>query len=114
MNFLSIYPEGLSETRKEAARLERIAAEQRRRDELRHSYEKLQQVLPESKRKNSKISLVHRATNHISSIEEENKVLGDRIAMLELEVRQLTKIATGFVGGSAKDGFRQGSSGVLH
>ncbi|KAJ7885345.1 hypothetical protein B0H14DRAFT_2699484, partial [Mycena olivaceomarginata] len=101
--FLRIHPENLIRTRKEVARRERVAAEQRRRNELRNSYENLRKVLPPSKQKNSKISLVHRATSHISSIDEENKLLQDRIAMLELEIQQLTNLLKGFVGGGAKD-----------
>ncbi|KAJ7868400.1 hypothetical protein B0H14DRAFT_317115 [Mycena olivaceomarginata] len=90
------------DTRKEVARRERVAAEQRRRNELRNSYENLRKVLPPSKQKNSKISLVHRATSHISSIDEENKLLQDRIVMLELEIQQLTNLLKGSVGGGAK------------
>ncbi|KAJ7835813.1 hypothetical protein B0H14DRAFT_3141916 [Mycena olivaceomarginata] len=69
-DFLRIHPENLIRTRKEVARRERVAAEQRRRNELRKSYENLRKVLPPSKQKNSKISLVHRgSTSHISSID---------------------------------------------
>ncbi|KAJ7746411.1 hypothetical protein B0H14DRAFT_299590 [Mycena olivaceomarginata] len=101
-DFLRIDPEDLIRTRKEVARRERVAAEQRRRNELRNSYENLRKVLPPSKQKNSKISLVHRATSHISSIDEENKLLQDRIVMLELEIQQLTNLLKGSVGGGAK------------
>ncbi|KAJ7907244.1 hypothetical protein B0H13DRAFT_1879752 [Mycena leptocephala] len=46
------------------------------------------------------------ATNQISAFETEKKMLRDHIAILELEIRQLTIIANGSVGSSAKGGFR--------
>ncbi|KAJ7733580.1 hypothetical protein DFH07DRAFT_134531 [Mycena maculata] len=90
----------LAQNRKEATRRQRIEAEQRRRDELRDGYAKLKDVLPVSNQKSSKVSLLDRATNHISVLESENKVLQDRIAGLEEEIRRLQTINDKLSGGS--------------
>ncbi|KAJ6601366.1 hypothetical protein DFH09DRAFT_901030 [Mycena vulgaris] len=98
MNLL--YTENLAQNRKEATRRQRIEAEQRRRDELRDGYAKLKDVLPVSNQKSSKVSLLDRATGHISVLEAENKVLQDRIAGLEEEIRRLQSINEKLAGGS--------------
>ncbi|KAJ7492171.1 hypothetical protein FB451DRAFT_1336180 [Mycena latifolia] len=98
MNLL--YTENLAQNRKEATRRQRIEAEQRRRDELRDGYAKLKDVLPVSNQKSSKVSLLDRATNHISVLESENKALQDRIAGLEEEIRRLQTINEKLAGGS--------------
>ncbi|KAJ6541914.1 hypothetical protein B0H19DRAFT_958833 [Mycena capillaripes] len=98
MNLL--YTENLAQNRKEATRRQRIEAEQRRRDELRDGYAKLKDVLPVSNQKSSKVSLLDRATSHISVLESENKALQDRIASLEEEIRRLQTINEKLAGGS--------------
>ncbi|KAJ7750314.1 hypothetical protein B0H16DRAFT_858663 [Mycena metata] len=98
MNLL--YTENLAQNRKEATRRQRIEAEQRRRDELRDGYAKLKDVLPVSNQKSSKVSLLDRATSHISVLETENKALQDRIAGLEEEIRRLQSINEKLAGGS--------------
>ncbi|KAJ7144843.1 hypothetical protein C8R43DRAFT_558239 [Mycena crocata] len=98
MNLL--YTENLAQNRKEATRRQRIEAEQRRRDELRDGYAKLKDVLPVSNQKSSKVSLLDRATSHISVLESENKTLQDRIASLEEEIRRLQSINEKLSGGS--------------
>ncbi|KAJ7269270.1 hypothetical protein B0H12DRAFT_1009386 [Mycena haematopus] len=98
MNLL--YTENLAQNRKEATRRQRIEAEQRRRDELRDGYAKLKDVLPVSNQKSSKVSLLDRATNHISVLEAENKAMQDRIAGLEDEIRRLQAINDKLSGGS--------------
>ncbi|KAJ7508625.1 hypothetical protein B0H11DRAFT_2153067 [Mycena galericulata] len=90
----------LAQNRKEATRRQRIEAEQRRRDELRDGYAKLKDVLPVSNQKSSKVSLLDRATSHISVLESENKALQDRIASLEDEIRRLQTINEKLSGGS--------------
>ncbi|KAJ7150212.1 hypothetical protein C8R46DRAFT_499254 [Mycena filopes] len=95
-----IYTENLAQNRKEATRRQRIEAEQRRRDELRDGYAKLKDVLPVSNQKSSKVSLLDRATSHISVLEGENKALQDRIAGLEEEIRRLQSINEKLAGGS--------------
>ncbi|KAJ7146228.1 hypothetical protein C8R44DRAFT_827087 [Mycena epipterygia] len=98
MNLL--YTENLAQNRKEATRRQRIEAEQRRRDELRDGYAKLKDVLPVSNQKSSKVSLLDRATSHISVLESENRALQDRIASLEEEIRRLQTINDKLAGGS--------------
>ncbi|KAJ6623123.1 hypothetical protein B0H10DRAFT_1713449, partial [Mycena sp. CBHHK59/15] len=94
------FVENLAQNRKEATRRQRIEAEQRRRDELRDGYAKLKDVLPVSNQKSSKVSLLDRATSHISIMESENKALLDRIANLEEEIRRLQAINDKLQGGS--------------
>ncbi|OJT08487.1 hypothetical protein TRAPUB_670 [Trametes pubescens] len=84
--------ESLANTRKEATRRQRIEAEQRRRDELRDGYARLKDVLPVSNQKSSKVSLLERATNHISSLEKTNRQLQQRLAHLESEVTRLRSL----------------------
>ncbi|THH30625.1 hypothetical protein EUX98_g3553 [Antrodiella citrinella] len=84
--------ESLANTRKEATRRQRIEAEQRRRDELRDGYARLKDVLPVSNQKSSKVSLLERATNHITSLEKTNRQLQTRLAALESEVVRLRQI----------------------
>ncbi|KAI8981215.1 hypothetical protein BD414DRAFT_419943 [Trametes punicea] len=81
--------ESLANTRKEATRRQRIEAEQRRRDELRDGYARLKDVLPVSNQKSSKVSLLERATNHITNLEKTNRQLQQRLAALETEVARL-------------------------
>ncbi|KAI0778635.1 hypothetical protein BD413DRAFT_465905 [Trametes elegans] len=81
--------ENLANTRKEATRRQRIEAEQRRRDELRDGYARLKDVLPVSNQKSSKVSLLERATNHITSLEKQNRQLQQRLASLDAEVSRL-------------------------
>ncbi|KAI0361132.1 hypothetical protein OH77DRAFT_1390872 [Trametes cingulata] len=81
--------ESLANTRKEATRRQRIEAEQRRRDELRDGYARLKDVLPVSNQKSSKVSLLERATNHITNLEKTNRQLQQRLASLEAEVARL-------------------------
>ncbi|KAI0334494.1 hypothetical protein GY45DRAFT_1242855 [Cubamyces sp. BRFM 1775] len=81
--------ESLANTRKEATRRQRIEAEQRRRDELRDGYARLKDVLPVTNQKSSKVSLLERATNHITSLEKTNRQLQQRLATLEAEVTRL-------------------------
>ncbi|KZT08637.1 uncharacterized protein LAESUDRAFT_648667 [Laetiporus sulphureus 93-53] len=81
--------ESLANTRKEATRRQRIEAEQRRRDELRDGYARLKEVLPVSNQKSSKVSLLERATNHIVSLEKQNRQLQARLAQVEQEVQRL-------------------------
>ncbi|KAJ7361238.1 hypothetical protein DFH08DRAFT_683962 [Mycena albidolilacea] len=95
-----MYTENLAQNRKEATRRQRIEAEQRRRDELRDGYAKLKDVLPVSNQKSSKVSLLDRATSHISVLEAENKAMQDRIAGLEDEIRRLQAINDKLSGGS--------------
>ncbi|KAG6814001.1 hypothetical protein H0H92_004494 [Tricholoma furcatifolium] len=83
------YVENLANTRKEATRRQRIEAEQRRRDELRDGYAKLKDVLPVSNQKSSKVSLLDRATNHITHLEKLNRELQARLAELEAEMTRL-------------------------
>ncbi|KAJ7201274.1 hypothetical protein GGX14DRAFT_656127 [Mycena pura] len=92
--------ENLAHNRKEATRRQRIEAEQRRRDELRDGYAKLKDVLPVSNQKSSKVSLLDRATNHISVLESENKTLQERIVGLEEEIRRLQTINEKLASGS--------------
>ncbi|KAJ7865911.1 hypothetical protein B0H14DRAFT_3595965 [Mycena olivaceomarginata] len=92
-----------AQTRKKALRRQRIEAEKRRRDELRVAYRKLQDALPSSNQR-SKMSLVQRATSHISAIEAENEALHNRIAALKQKIRQLSIVA-----GSASGGRAEGS-----
>lgn len=47
-----------SEQRKEEARQQRMNAEQRRRDQLRDGYDRLQSVLPQAREKLSKVKLI--------------------------------------------------------
>ncbi|KAF7307405.1 BHLH domain-containing protein [Mycena indigotica] len=94
------YQENVATTRKEATRQQRIQAEQRRRDELRDGYAKLKDVLPVSNQKSSKVSLLDRATNHITALELENKNLSERIASLEEEIRRISALNAKFSGGS--------------
>lgn len=47
-----------SEQRKEDARQQRMNAEQRRRDQLRDGYDRLQSVLPQAREKLSKVKLI--------------------------------------------------------
>ncbi|KAI0348164.1 hypothetical protein BDW22DRAFT_1320152 [Trametopsis cervina] len=84
--------ENLANTRKEATRRQRIEAEQRRRDELRDGYARLKDVLPISNQKSSKVSLLERATNHIVSMEKNNRQLQARLEQLELEIRRLRSL----------------------
>ncbi|KAH8094613.1 hypothetical protein BXZ70DRAFT_348846 [Cristinia sonorae] len=84
--------ESLANTRKEATRRQRIEAEQRRRDELRDGYARLKDVLPVSNQKSSKVSLLERATNHITSLEKTNRQLQQRLAALEQDVIRLRAI----------------------
>ncbi|KAI0639854.1 hypothetical protein C8Q77DRAFT_1152795 [Trametes polyzona] len=84
--------ESLANTRKEATRRQRIEAEQRRRDELRDGYARLKDVLPVSNQKSSKVSLLERATNHITSLEKTNRQLQQRLAALEAEVARLRSL----------------------
>ncbi|CCM03785.1 uncharacterized protein FIBRA_05932 [Fibroporia radiculosa] len=84
--------ETLANTRKEATRRQRIEAEQRRRDELRDGYARLKDVLPVSNQKSSKVSLLERACNHITSLEKSNKALQARLAQVELEVGRLRSL----------------------
>ncbi|KAG6842394.1 hypothetical protein C0991_007524 [Blastosporella zonata] len=86
------FVENLANTRKEATRRQRIEAEQRRRDELRDGYAKLKDVLPVSNQKSSKVSLLERATNHISSLEKINKELQARLLELDAEMTRLRGI----------------------
>ncbi|KAJ7292849.1 hypothetical protein C8J57DRAFT_8255 [Mycena rebaudengoi] len=95
------FVENLAHNRKEATRRQRIEAEQRRRDELRDGYAKLKDVLPVSNQKSSKVSLLDRATSHISVLEADNKALQDRIANLEEEIRRLQSINDKLSGGSS-------------
>ncbi|KAL7285614.1 hypothetical protein ACG7TL_000718 [Trametes sanguinea] len=81
--------ESLANTRKEATRRQRIEAEQRRRDELRDGYARLKDVLPVSNQKSSKVSLLERATTHITNLEKTNRQLQQRLATLEAEVTRL-------------------------
>ncbi|KAJ7337621.1 hypothetical protein DFH08DRAFT_877202 [Mycena albidolilacea] len=76
-------------SRKEAIRRQRIEAEHRRRDELRDGYAKLKDVLPVSRTKFTKVSLLDRASEHISVLRSENTQLSNRIADLEGEIRCL-------------------------
>ncbi|CAK5264351.1 unnamed protein product, partial [Mycena citricolor] len=85
----SCIPRKIWLNRKEATRRQRIEAEQRRRDELRDGYAKLKDVLPLSNQKSSKVSLLDRATSHISLLEGENQALQDRVASLEQEIHRL-------------------------
>ncbi|KAF5313102.1 hypothetical protein D9619_002663 [Psilocybe cf. subviscida] len=91
--------ENLANTRKEATRRQRIEAEQRRRDELREGYARLKDVLPSSNQKNSKVTLLERATNHIIHLEKQREEMLAKIKALEEEmdhVRQINeKIALG-------------------
>ncbi|KAJ7787310.1 hypothetical protein B0H14DRAFT_2225585, partial [Mycena olivaceomarginata] len=75
--------------RKKAIRHQRIEAEQRRRDELRVAYSRLQDAVLSSEQR-SKISLLQRATDHISTIEAENAVLHNRISAPEQKIRRLS------------------------
>ncbi|OBZ68442.1 hypothetical protein A0H81_11619 [Grifola frondosa] len=84
--------ETFANTRKEATRRQRIEAEQRRRDELRDGYARLKDVLPVSNQKSSKVSLLERATNYISTLEKTNSVLQSRLASLEQEVQRLRSL----------------------
>ncbi|KAI9057072.1 hypothetical protein FKP32DRAFT_1584706 [Trametes sanguinea] len=77
--------ESLANTRKEATRRQRIEAEQRRRDELRDGYARLKDVLPVSNQKSSKVSLLERATTHITNLEKTNRQMQQRLATLEAE-----------------------------
>jgi hypothetical protein len=52
------YPHSSSEQRKEDARQQRMNAEQRRRDQLRDGYDRLQSVLPQAREKLSKVKLI--------------------------------------------------------
>lgn len=51
-----------SEQRKEEARQQRMNAEQRRRDQLRDGYDRLQSVLPQAREKLSKVKLIECGT----------------------------------------------------
>ncbi|KAG6846072.1 hypothetical protein H0H87_006436 [Tephrocybe sp. NHM501043] len=86
------YVENLANTRKEATRRQRIEAEQRRRDELRDGYAKLKDVLPVSNQKSSKVSLLERATNHITTLERINQELQARLTELDAEMVRLRAI----------------------
>ncbi|KAG6911354.1 hypothetical protein DXG01_001025 [Tephrocybe rancida] len=86
------FVENLANTRKEATRRQRIEAEQRRRDELRDGYAKLKDVLPVSNQKSSKVSLLERATNHISSLEKINRELQARLNELDAEMARLRAV----------------------
>jgi len=86
------FVENLANTRKEATRRQRIEAEQRRRDELRDGYAKLKDVLPVSNQKSSKVSLLERATNHITALEKANKEMMARLAELEAEMARLRAV----------------------
>lgn len=86
------FVENLANTRKEATRRQRIEAEQRRRDELRDGYAKLKDVLPVSNQKSSKVSLLERATNHITALEKANKDMMARLAELEAEMARLRAV----------------------
>ncbi|TFK56499.1 hypothetical protein OE88DRAFT_26608 [Heliocybe sulcata] len=81
--------ETLASSRKEATRRQRIEAEQRRRDELRDGYAKLKDVLPVSNQKSSKVSLLERATNYITLLEQQNRELQGRVGTMEQEIRRL-------------------------
>ncbi|KAH9858250.1 hypothetical protein C2E23DRAFT_718615 [Lenzites betulinus] len=84
--------ESLANTRKEATRRQRIEAEQRRRDELRDGYARLKDVLPVSNQKSSKVSLLERATNHITHLEKTTRQLQQRLAALDAEVTRLRSL----------------------
>ncbi|RDB29343.1 hypothetical protein Hypma_015976 [Hypsizygus marmoreus] len=86
------FVENLAHSRKEATRRQRIEAEQRRRDELRDGYAKLKDVLPVSNQKSSKVSLLERATNHITALEKANKEMQARLNELEAEMQRLRAI----------------------
>ncbi|KAF8576125.1 hypothetical protein K439DRAFT_685189 [Ramaria rubella] len=87
-----VLSETLANSRKEATRRQRIEAEQRRRDELREGYARLKDVLPLSNQKSSKVSLLERATNYISNLDQSSKILHARLAALEAEVARLREI----------------------
>ncbi|KAK0198784.1 hypothetical protein F5146DRAFT_106796 [Armillaria mellea] len=87
-----LFAENLAHSRKEATRRQRIEAEQRRRDELRDGYAKLKDVLPVSNQKSSKVSLLDRATQYISSLEKTNQDLQARITQLEQEMQRLRSL----------------------
>ncbi|KAF8514332.1 hypothetical protein BU17DRAFT_52660 [Hysterangium stoloniferum] len=84
--------ETLANSRKEATRKQRIEAEQRRRDELREGYARMKDVLPISNQKSSKVSLLERATNYISTLDQTNKILQARVHALEAEVSRLREM----------------------
>ena len=52
------YLHSSAEQRKEDARQQRMNAEQRRRDQLRDGYDRLQNVLPQAREKLSKVKLI--------------------------------------------------------
>lgn len=81
--------EHLSNNRKEATRRQRIEAEQKRRDELREGYAQLKNVLPLTNQKSSKVSLLERATNYITSVDQKSKIQAARIIALEAQVTRL-------------------------
>ncbi|KDQ12070.1 hypothetical protein BOTBODRAFT_34924 [Botryobasidium botryosum FD-172 SS1] len=78
--------------RKDEARQQRQNAEQRRRDELRVSYNRLQRVLPTTKDKMSKVRLVDFATTHISHLARNQQDLQGTIGQLEMEVARLRRM----------------------
>ena len=57
-NLLKLSPRSTLEQRREDARRQRQNAEQRRRDQLRDGYDRLQSVLPGAKEKMSKVRLI--------------------------------------------------------
>ncbi|KAJ7899520.1 hypothetical protein B0H14DRAFT_3779490, partial [Mycena olivaceomarginata] len=84
-------PKNPTKSKKEMMRMQRIDAEQRRRDELRDGYAKLKDVLPVSSEKSSKVALLNRASSHIPALESQRQALQDRITDLEEEIRRLRK-----------------------
>ena len=74
---------------KEEIRRQRIESEQRRRDEIRKDFRRLQDSLPVSNQKSSKISLLDRATTHIKYLEMIKSQLSMRLQQAESETQCL-------------------------
>lgn len=87
---LAAYP-----SRKESTRKRRIAAEQRRRDELRDAYTNLKDTLP-AVGPQGRLTLLDRAAKHILDLEDRNKKLRECIAREEAELERLRLLNRSF------------------
>ncbi|KAF8323379.1 hypothetical protein DL93DRAFT_2162543 [Clavulina sp. PMI_390] len=71
-----------AEQRKEEARQQRMNAEQRRRDQLRDGYDRLQAVIPHAKDKLSKVKLIECATQFIVDLTKRQEATQSRYEQL--------------------------------
>ncbi|KAF8559960.1 hypothetical protein OG21DRAFT_1400890 [Imleria badia] len=102
-DFQPAIPAGTTtDVRRETIRRQRIESEQRRRDELRDGYRPLEDALPVSNQKSSKVSLLDRATTHVKYLEMTAQQLQTRLQQAENEVQRLRTVNEALMLGTAE------------